>query len=160
MLVLEKVTFHYNDIEDRICMSADVMGGEKVAFWFTQRFIRRIADALCSYCENSRTDSSLVDKPLLLSCQQREAEWAHQAPEPVRLEEASRSFFPATVDLTFAPGQVQLRFPVQDSEVVAMSFTHTELRQWLSILYRTFQLAEWPIDSWPVWLKQEGPVNN
>ncbi len=160
MLVLEKVTFHYNEVEDRICMSADVVGGEKVVFWFTQRFSRRIADALCAYCEQSRKDSTVIDKPLMLSCQQREAEWANQSPDPVKAEKASRSFFPYTVDLTFAPDQVQLRFPLQNGEVAAMPFTPTELRQWLSILYRTFQVAEWPTDSWPAWLKPDGPANN
>ncbi|HWQ27129.1 MAG TPA: hypothetical protein VN367_10180 [Chlorobaculum sp.] len=160
MLVLEKVTFHYNEIEDRICMSADVVGGEKVLFWFTQRFSRRIADALCAYCEKSRQDSPVIDRNLLLSCQQREAEWANKSPEPVKAEAATRSFFPATVNLTFSPEQVQMRFPLQDGEVAAMPFSQSELRQWLSILYRTFRLAEWSTDSWPAWLKQDGPVNN
>ncbi|NTW52402.1 MAG: hypothetical protein HGB22_07430 [Chlorobiaceae bacterium] len=161
MMVVEKVTFHYNEVEDRICMSANVVGGEKVVFWFTQRLSRRIADALCTYCENSRRNSSVVDKPMMLSCQQREAEWANKSPEPVRLEEGpSRSFFPVTVDLSFTPEQVQMRIPLQNGEVAAMPFTHSELRQWLSILYKTFQIAEWSTESWPAWLKPDGPANN
>ncbi|NTU57996.1 MAG: hypothetical protein HGB00_03640 [Chlorobiaceae bacterium] len=160
MMVLEKVTFHYNETEDRICMLADVVGGEKVVFWFTQRFSRRIGTALCSYCENSGRDSSVVDKPLMLSCQQREAEWANSSSEPVKVENSSRSFFPDRVDLTFSPERVQMRFPLKGGEVAVIPFNQTELRQWLSILYRTFHLAEWSTDTWPDWLKQDGPVNN
>ena len=83
--LLTKVTFRYNEVEDRILMSALLQSGEPVAFWLTQRLCGRIIPALTAHLERSVPRSSLiVDKGLLLSCQQREAEWQHKHSEPVR----------------------------------------------------------------------------
>lgn len=160
MVVLEKVTLDYSEPEDRLKMSAQVaQGGEPMVFWLTQRFCRRLAQALCKHCERDGVEQSLLGQELQQACRQREAEWEHKASEPVMAVAASEATLLETVDLSFAPEQVRLQIPLAEGAAV-LPLSIKELRQWLSILYRMFKRAEWPMDCWPAWLRNEGGAWN
>jgi len=148
---LTKVTCIYSEIEDRIRMSAIMKEGEPVVFWLTQRLCCRLVPTLTAHLEQSVLRSTLLDTGLLLSCQQRDAEWHHKPSEPVNYREASLLILPEKVDLSFSAESVGVSLPLNNEEDALMKMSLQELRQWLAIVYRQFQNACWPMDVWPDW---------
>ena len=157
---LTKVTCRYSAFEDRICMSAMLKEGEPVVFWLTQRLSFMLVRALTGYVERSVSRSALVDMGLLLSCQQRDAEWKHEASEPVRYRAGSLRILPERVDISCSPESAALLFPLGDDEVAELQMSMQELRQWLAIVYRQFKHAGWPMGVWPEWFAQAEPGRN
>lgn len=160
MVLLTKVTFVYSELEDRIRMSAMLKVGEPVVFWLTQRLSCRLVRALTGHIESSVSSSVLVDMGLLLSCQQRDAEWQHEPSEPVNFSAVALRILPDKVDLSFSTEGSALLFPLGDGESALLQMSLVELRQWLAIMYRQFKNAGWPMDVWPGWFTQHGPGRN
>ncbi|MCX6178408.1 MAG: hypothetical protein NT163_03400 [Chlorobiales bacterium] len=160
MLQLTKVTFTYNEVEDRIRMSAVLKGEGPMVFWLTQRLASRLVGALTDHLERSASRSSLMDRSLLLSCQQRDAEWQHAPSEPVGSVKDSLQVLPAKVDMSCSAEKVVLLFPLLDGEEAQLQMSLQELRQWLGIVYRQFKNAGWPLAVWPEWFTQAEPGRN
>ena len=158
MLLLTKVTVTYSEVEDRICMSAQLHEGEPVVFWLTLRLCRLLVKALTAHLERSVAGSALVDTGLLLTCRQRDAEWQHEPSEPVRYSAGSRVIVPERVDLSCTVESAALLLPVGEGDIAHLPLNLQELRQWLAIIYRQFQLAGWPLDVWPEWFIPTEPA--
>ena len=151
MARLRKVTCIYSEVEDRIRMSALTQEGEPVVFWLTLRLCSRLVRALCVHLEHSVSNSKLVDVGLLLSCQQRDAEWQHEPSEPVSYSVGVRSALPEKVALSCSKEGAALLFSNVNFEDAQLQMSSLELRQWLAILYRQFKTADWPMSVWPEW---------
>ena len=160
MLLLTKVTVMYSELEDRIRMSAMLKEGEPVVFWLTFRLCSRLIPALTGHLERSVPQSTLVDMGLLLTCQQRDAEWHHEPSEPVSYRAGSKVVLPDRVDLTCSAESVVLLLPVGDGELSRMQLSLQELRQWLAIVHRQYQRAGWPMEVWPEWFGLAEPGRN
>jgi len=160
MLLLTKVTVRYNEAEDRICMSAMVKEGEPVVFWLTFRLCTRLVRALTNHLERTVSRSALVDLGLLLTCQQRDAMWRHEPSQPVNYRQGSLVFVPERVELACSADNVVLLFPSGTDDMSRLQMSMLELRQWLAIVHRQYQQADWPLDVWPEWFKGTEPVRN
>ncbi len=161
MVKLKKVTLQYIEIEDRIRMLADLDGEERAVFWLTQRLCRRLVPKLVHHLEHSAPDSHLVDKGLMLSVQQHDAGWQQKFSEPVRSTGLSRSVLPEKVDLFCPAGGAAIVFPLDDGgEPARLQMTMLELRQWMAVIYRQFQVAGWPMEVWPQWFALSEPGQN
>ncbi len=160
MVLLTKVTCTYSELEDRIRMSAMLKEGEPVVFWLTQRLSCRIVRALTAHLEKSLSQSALVDMGLLLSCQQRDAEWQHEPSEPVPFKEETLRILPEKVDLSCSPESAALLFPIGEGEDAQLHMNFKEMRQWLAIVHRQFKNAGWPMGVWPAWFTQAEPGRN
>jgi hypothetical protein len=160
MVMLKKVTLQYIEIEDRIRMSADLDGEEPAVFWLTQRLCVRLVKKLSGHLEQSAPQSLLVDKGLMLSVQQHEAGWRQKISEPVKIGALSRSVLPEKVDLICPAGGAAIIFPLYEGEPARLQMNMLELRQWLAVVYRQFQIAGWSMDVWPQWFNLAEPGNN
>jgi hypothetical protein len=160
MVMLKKVTLQYIEIEDRIRMSADLDGEEPTVFWLTQRLCRRLVQTLSGHIEHSAPQSLLVDKGLMLSVQQHDAGWRQTFSEPVRIGRLSRSVLPEKVDLICPAGGAAIIFPLYEGEPARLQMNMLELRQWLAVVYRQFQIADWPMEVWPHWFTLAESGNN
>ena len=159
-MLLTKVTCTYSEVEDRIRMSAMLKDGEPVVFWLTQRLSCMLVRALTGHLERSVTQSALVDMGLLLSCQQRGAEWQLEPSEPVNYTAGSLRILPERVDMSCSPKGAALLFPIGDGKEAQLHMSLHELRQWLGIVYRQFNTAGWSRDVWPEWFTQSEPGRN
>ena len=157
MVLLTKVTVRYSEVEDRIFMSALLQEGEPVVFWLTLRLCRLLVRALTDHLERSVSGSDLLDIRLLLTCQQRDAEWQHEPSEPVLYSTASQVVLPERVDLSCTAESAALLFPAGDGDIAQLPMSMQELRQWLGIVHRQFQRADWPMDVWPEWFTPTAP---
>ena len=152
MVMLKKVTLQYIQIEDRIRMSADLDNEEPAVFWLTQRLCLLLVRKLAHHLEHSAPQSLLVDKGLMLSVQQHNAEWQQKFSEPVKICELARSVLPEQVDLQCPAGGAAIIFPLDDGGKRArLQMNMVELRQWMGVVYRQFQVAGWPMEVWPHW---------
>jgi len=97
---------------------------------------------------------------LLLSCQQRDAEWQLEPSEPVNLSAVALRILPDKVDLSFSAEGSALLFPLGNGESALLQMSMVELRQWLAIMYRQFKNAGWPMDVWPGWFTRHGLGRN
>ncbi len=161
MVILKKVTLQYIEIEDRIRMSAEFDGGEPAVFWLTQRLCRRLVPKLAGHLEYSAQKSLLVDKGLMLSVQQHDAEWQQTLSEPVKVVGLARSVLPEKVDLHCLAGGASIIFPFDGKgEQARLQMNMVELRQWMGVVYRQFRLAGWPMEVWPNWFALSEPGKN
>jgi len=135
-------------------MSAMVREGEPVVFWLTLRLSCLLVRVLTGHLEKTVSRSALVDMGLLLSCQQRDAEWQHEPSEPVRYREDSLLVLPNQIDLSCSAQGAALLFPLGDGKKAQLQMSLLELRQWLAIVYRQFKMAGWPLEVWPEWFAQ------
>ena len=160
MVMLKKVTLQYIEIEDRIRMSADLDGEEPMVFWLTQRLCRRLVPKLAHHLEHSAPQSLLVDKGLMLSVQQHDAGWQQKYSEPVRIGGLSPSVLPEKVNLVCPAEGASIIFPLADGKPARLQMTMLELRQWMAVVYRQFQVAGWPMEVWPEWFALSEPGKN
>ena len=157
MVLLTKVTVTYSEVEDRICMSALLQESEPVMFLLTLRLCRLLVRALTDHLERSVSGSDLLDIGLLLTCQQRDAEWQHEPSEPVRFSKGLQVLLPERVDLSYTAESAVLLFSVGDGDIAQLPMSMQELRQWLGIVHRQFKRADWPMDVWPEWFIPTAP---
>jgi hypothetical protein len=161
MVMLKKVTLQYIEIEDRIRMLADLDGEEPAVFWLTQRLCRRLVPKLVRHLEHSAQASLLVDKGLMLSVQQHDAGWQQKVSEPVKIGALSRSVLPEKVNLVCPSGGASIIFPLEvGGKSARLQMTMLELRQWMGVVYRQFQVAGWPMEVWPDWFALTEPGKN
>jgi len=151
LVLLKKVTYRYIEVEDRILMLAELDGGEPVVFWLTLRLSVRLVRELLSHLERMVPRSGLVDTGLMLACKQRDAEWRHEASEPVLYSPSLFKLLPEKVGLAYSAQHAALMFQLGDGQVTQLHMRLMELRQWLAIMYRQFQRAGWPMEVWPEW---------
>ena len=132
-------------------MSATLKEGEPVLFLLTHRLATRLVSVLIAHLERSVSQTTLVDIGLLLSCQQRNAEWQHEPSEPVNYSSGSHRFLPDKVDLICSAESAALLFPLGDGQQAQLQMSLLELRQWLAIMHRQYKKAGWPMEVWPEW---------
>jgi len=143
-----RITTQYDATEDRIILISEVSGNESINLWLTRRFMNRIVPHLTIWLEND-IDSKLSET--LLEFQQIEAKQILKNQAAVRRTNEQSTLL-RTVDITTNNEQLELTFKLESYQY-KIQFTRLSLHQWLSIIIKTYKLAEWPIDIWPKWFK-------
>lgn len=160
MVILKKVTVQYVRNEDRIRMTAEPDNNPPVVFWLTLRMSRLLVKSLCDHLERTTPTQPVIDRDMSLTCRQRDAEWQLQPSAPVLHTNATSNFVPDRIDVSFSPKSAAIAFPLGISERAEMNMSPQELRQWLSLLFRMFREADWPLDIWPKWFTASEPAKN
>lgn len=135
--------------------------GDTVLLWLTQRLLRRMLGALTTWLEGQDMPQTGVAhrspaQALYAEAMQgfaQQAAWAQIAPEaPVPVDEEGAACLVRSVDMVASPQALRLVFNGPQGAVAAMELQALSLRQWLAIVLGAWRSAEWPLDSWPVWL--------
>ena len=155
MIAISRVTTQYSDIEDRITLTGEGADGHVYCSWLTQRLANRLLVNLFAILTPAEQDglSSIVNE---FSQEKAEADLTPQAPVKPN-EGASERCLIQEININVADASVQLCLRHVDGEGVALTLTFRELRQWLSIVRRTFVNANWPTEYWPNWLTERTP---
>ncbi|MBO6758463.1 MAG: hypothetical protein JJ902_19170 [Roseibium sp.] len=147
---INRLTTSYNETEDRLRVSGQLSGSETIVLWLTQRLARRLVQALCGWLDKDVAGTAADSVRQEFAQMAAEAGLAPQ--EPVKPREETAERLVTEVNLQRAGGQVTFVFRDAGGDGVNMSFSETELRQWLSIVRGSFERANWPLDCWPDWL--------
>lgn len=156
MPALQKITTSYSDDEDRLCVAGQNAAGDAVVLWLTQRLANRLVRQLVAWLEEEDDDRLAALAPDL------HHSWAQQAAArqlepsaPVRADRAAPAMLVSSVDLAREDGRYFMSFHRRgDADITTLTFSTTELRQWLGIVHHLYQAADWPRHPWPTWMEE------
>ncbi|NBC50029.1 MAG: hypothetical protein GVY22_19090 [Gammaproteobacteria bacterium] len=78
--------------------------------------------------------------------------------EPVRVQPGDRVWLAKSVDVARARQRLRLQLRGLSNEAVWFDLSAKTLRQWLNILFDTYQRAGWPQEHWPDWIRESGQI--
>ena len=155
MQSLKKVTSEFIEIEDRFRLSALTTEDEAVAFWLTQRLLTRLVAHLSKQIEIDSPQlsnapaagkASHPDSDRDRQISNRES-FAEQS--AVKIEKNIKPVLITEVDVQFGKNNLTLVLKSSNKSCASISFSFSELKQWLEILYTLWHRASWPISLWP-----------
>ena len=155
---LLRVTTEYVPAEDRFRLSGELEGDAPLVLWLTQRLLQRLVPALLRWLEQQQGGGGLPGE-VVQGFAQQAAKAALVPQAPVRAVSGSREWRVSSVDVGGSGRGVVLRFRADEAgadadDGVLLYLEAKPLRQWLGILYEGYVKAGWPLDLWPVWLRE------
>lgn len=158
MPTLQRLTTEYIEKEDRFRIAGEDSRGELHSFWLTQRLLLRLIHVLVSTIESTPAlseNKNITDdrtNALFNEMAQQAAQQQIPMQPPVVDPELDKSWLVIEVDVTNADQHVKLAFKNNTDEPTALLLDQKQLRQWLSIVFKLWQQAEWPTSVWPDWI--------
>lgn len=163
-VALQKFTTEFIPEEDRLRLSCELEDGQYVVLWLTQRLLRRLVPHLCSWLEKQpvpvtapASANAVVLEPTQvrhMAQQVAQASLHQEKREPVQAPQCALSGVVQTVHLQAFDGRLNLTLQVPEQAEYSVALAPTALRQWLGIVYRHHQMAQWPLELWPQWLRE------
>lgn len=148
--VLQRLSTRYVPEQDRLCMTGLLASGQTVQLWLTQRLLLRLVPTLTAWLEQQPGAQSSVVQEFV-----QQAAQAQLAPQPAVVAQADvAEALVLTVRVGRAAEAVTLHFDAAPLATSCLVLNTQQLRQWLSIVLAACQAAQWPLDGWPLWLRQ------
>ncbi|MFT7286678.1 MAG: hypothetical protein ACI87W_000787 [Halieaceae bacterium] len=159
MKTVSKVTTVYNHAQDRISMSGEISDGSTAILWITRRLVERLVPELLAWLKTTDKEADLPRSDVINSFKQQSAAGKLPQSGPVVAEKPEAEWLVTAVDVQKRPEIMRLVFraPDQHQEKIALDLAPLALRQWLNILLAGYQRAEWPLDVWPEWMREQLP---
>jgi len=151
--LLQRLTTEFIVAEDRLRLTGEIHGGQPVVIWLTHRLIQRLLPVLLDEV-GRENPPHLPRSEVLQSFAQEKARAAHEPEPPVPAAQASQVWLASGIDIQHRSNELILIFLAAETPVIALSIAALPLRQWLNILYKLYEQAEWPLDIWPEWMKE------
>ena len=152
MFVIQKISQHYNQEQDRIGQTAQNAEGQVLLLWLTQRLANLLVGTLSSWLdEDMKTELAGQSALVMHAREQMSAEAQLQLGQPLDPTTALGEALVNTIDLARSDNGYKLTFKWGLAGAAFLAFTAMELRQWLSILHHLYDIAEWNKQVWPDW---------
>ena len=155
MQSLKKVTSEFIEIEDRFRLSALTTEDEAVAFWLTQRLLARLVAHLSKQIEidSPQLSNTSAGEKASYSDSDRDRQISNReslaSQSAVKIEESVTPILITEVDVKIGKSDLALVLKSGKKSCASISFSPSELKQWLEILYTLWHRAGWPISLWP-----------
>ena len=128
---------------------------QTIVIWLTRRLLVRLIEAMVKAIESETVGRPESDT--LQSFTQHRAQQAQVEESPVRALQGSAEWLINRVDLNVSPERLTLKL-FSDDECATLPMPRVNARQWLNIMQRLFEVAEWHYDKWPSWLQHSPSV--
>jgi hypothetical protein len=152
MFAIQKITQCYDPEQDRIGLTTQNSEGQVLLLWLTLRLANRLAGTLVNWLDEDVKTLAAGHSTFSLHTWEQSAAQAQLRPEhPVARAAAQGEALLNAVDLVRDSNGYTLTFKWGPEGAACLILTATELRQWLSILHRQFDIADWPKNAWPEW---------
>ena len=152
MQTLKRLTTEYIDSEDRLRLSAETEDDAIAILWLTQRLLARLLVPVFAWLE--RQEGALPRVAVLQHFAQEAAAASLKPQLPVRGIEQTSNWLITSIDVSSDAEAVHLVFRGPAEQDAKLSLATHPLRQWLSILRKQCQKANWALDVWPSWLPE------
>lgn len=149
---LTRITTEYVDFEDRLRLTAETDGGERVSLWLTQRLLQRLIPLLLRWLEKQAGQAPHAE--VLQGFAQQAARSELQPQAPVQAEAGGAGWLVQSVDITQSPQNVRLTFKGGAGKAASLTLEAKPLRQWLNIVHDAYSKAEWRHEGWPEWARE------
>lgn len=158
---LKRITTEYINIEDRIRLNGLTAGGT-VSIWLTQRLCNYLVINLISWLEKNMPETPGILQHDMQSFAQQSANYPQQqsAPStlPVRPDSETskhKSWLAFSIQIQTTTHTIRLIISdLAETESIEFNMEPKQLRQWLNILHKTYNGANWPDHVWPEWIKE------
>lgn len=104
----------------------------------------------------SRKPSALPRPEPLHGFAQQVAREKLEPAEPVRVQPGDRVWLAKSIDVARARQRLRLQLRGLSNEAAWFDLSAKTLRQWLNILFDTYQRAGWSQEHWPEWIRESG----
>ena len=159
------MTTRYSNTQDRLRIAGTLPCGRPVVLWITQRLWLRLLPRLLQWlkmqcdAQAPRAVSWRLSQAPVLYCDAIQSFAQHAAVQQLTAQSPveTPADTPAHLVEVVAIRQLVMRVHVvfKDAQQVtqaALVLDGQQLRQWLSIVCRQWQGAQWPMQVWPDWL--------
>lgn len=154
MFELKRLTTQFIEAEDRIRLTGEIDQSHTVSLWLTQRLINRLLPHVFVWLETHTVSQTRPE--ILQSFAQQAARSSLTAQPPVPVAPQVDSWLVASIDLKKTPESLQLVFKGDKEEQrVCITLQTVPLRQWLNIICEQYRSANWALDYWPDWMKDD-----
>lgn len=124
---------------------------QTTVIWLTRRLLVRLIDAMVKAIESETQGRSESDT--LQTFTQHRAQQVQVEESPVRAVEGSAEWLINRIDLNVSDERLTLKL-FSDEGCATLPMPRVNARQWLNIMHRLFEVAEWHYERWPSWLRQ------
>lgn len=152
MIGIDRVTTQYDEVEDRVSLTGAGQSGEVYRGWLTRRLFDRLLAQLFALlgASNDESYSAVINE---FAQEKAEASFSPQKPVTSSPDGIDLGpFLISEIDISEQDGVFRLSFRHTPEDGVFIPFAHQDLRQWLSIVRRAYQKADWPMANWPEWM--------
>lgn len=149
-LSLQRITTRHDPIEDRLRLSGETASGDALVIWMTQRLLHRLLPSLLQWLAAS-TDADSVVSDSLQQFAQEAAKRTHFAASDVTAPHQTPLLI-SRIDLRQHKRRITLCFKADHLALATLSMNNQQLYEWLHILHRQCEAADWPMTLWPQWL--------
>lgn len=148
---LQRLTTEYVNTEDRVRLRGERVGNTPLTLWLTRRLLDRLIPHLTCWLEQQIGGTPRGDVLLGFAQEAATRQLGHEL--PVAASPDGETWLVESVDMQTERGRVKLLLRTGTDQCVGVDFEVLVLRQWLSILYRSYRQADWPAAVWPVWME-------
>jgi len=158
MLKLLRLTSEYVSLEDRFQVVGISEQETRISLWLTQSLLLKILPPLLKWVEKqtpaqfNAPPSNKQGNDMLLVFAHQAARAEFKGSPAVRSAPEDPSELVSSVDISRSDQGVRLVFKTAGSAVAGIVLDAGQLRQWLDIMQRQWQIARWPTKIWPPWL--------
>lgn len=124
---------------------------QTIVIWLTRRLLVRLIEAMVKAIESETVGRPESDT--LQSFTQHRAQQAQVEESPVKALEGSAEWLINRVDLNVSHERLTLKLFLDD-DCATLPMPRVNARQWLNIIQRLFEVAEWHYEKWPSWMQQ------
>ena len=165
MLLLNKITTQYNELEDRIELAGDSENNPPLTLWLSQRILLRLLPPIIDWAEKvtvgernlTETDSSLVQD---FAQQHANENLKPQLPVGSSNNDDQKAVPPPSleslvheINITKSSSFIQLTLKSKRIDNALLQLNNIQIRQWLAIIYLQWIKADWKDFGWPLWIK-------
>lgn len=154
---LKRITTTYIDVEDRMRLSGENSAGELVVIWLPRRLLNLLVTSLLTKLGANPQDSE--GSQLMQEFAQHSAVAGLQPEAPIIPPRETTAWLTTSIDIIDGVDGVGLVFKDHAHEA-SLSLDRTELRQWLSILFKAYRTCGWQENIWPSWFDSHPPTHN
>jgi len=154
MSAIQKITVRYDEQEDRLHFACEDEAGQVQSLWLTQRLTNRLAGALLSKLDGTMAHLPNGARETVQGWEQSAARALLSPSSPVQSVAAVPYGLVNSIDISHTDGSFTLVFRWPEQSALALTMNALPLRQWLSIIHETYVKAGWPLEIWPVWIRE------
>lgn len=168
MALAQRFTTEFIDVQDRIRISAAVSDDAVDVIWLTKRLLDRLVSHLGLQLEQTTAVSTQTHTSAMLQAFEQQAavvshlQHTQQNPmPPVTQQQAQKvhEWLVTEVDITPLEDGCGMKFRgAVPEQIVELSLTSVQLRQWLGIVHGQYVKGQWSLDAWPQWMND--PVDS
>jgi len=149
----------YDADQDRIGWDTEDVGGRTLRLWLTQRLSRGLITAIVPLLQPATQHDVAAPHASTLQSWEQAAAMADfgKVPSVQTTSEASAGLM-RSVQIQPTEDGMNLALDYSGPEPLTISLTSAAVRQTLTVIYRLYLAAGWPLDVWPAWISEPEPM--